>query len=177
VRKVEKVENPIRVAASVNGEVDAPAEEVWELLTDWAGVPRWWPQDAPVPIDRVTLDGKHGTVPRTRDVVIAGGSVVETLFLEDEKAMRIYYYLTDEGMAAIFGMPDSITFNYMATTTVDRTPEDRSRMSFSSTFDIPADADPDACRQRIEATYDAILEGFRRFFATPANQRPGPSYL
>lgn len=173
------MENPIRVAPSTSGEVDAPADEVWELLTDFGGVLRWWPQDegSPVGIERVTLTGDHGTVPRTRDVVIAGGSVVETLLLEDDRAMRIYYTLEDEGMAAIFGMPSTSTFNYLATTTVDRLPGDRSRMSFSSTFDIPGDADPVVCRERIEATYNAILEGFSRYFAAPADQRPGPSYL
>jgi uncharacterized protein YndB with AHSA1/START domain len=171
VRKVEGMDNPIRMTAAKEGEIDAPAGEVWELLTDFAGILRWWPQDdsSPIGIERVTLIGKHGNVPRSREILVAGGTATEELYLEDEKALRIYYDMKDGGIPNVF--------NYLATTTIDRLPENRSLMSFSSHYDIPADADVVFYRQRVEAVYDSIMDGFRRFFATPADGRPPPSYL
>jgi uncharacterized protein YndB with AHSA1/START domain len=165
------MDNPIRMTAAREGEVDAPAEEVWELLTDFGGILRWWPQDesSPIGIERVTLIGEHGTVPRSREIQVTGGSATEELYLADERAMRIYYDMKDGGIPNVF--------NYLATTAVDRLPGDRSLMIFSSHYDIPADADASFYRQRVEAVYDTILEGFRRFFAAPAERRPRPSYL
>jgi uncharacterized protein YndB with AHSA1/START domain len=39
---VMKVRKFNRGHAEVRGIVNAPADEAWELLTDWAGFDRWW---------------------------------------------------------------------------------------------------------------------------------------
>jgi uncharacterized protein YndB with AHSA1/START domain len=39
---VEAVSQGIRVALDRSVEIPAPADQVWALISDWAGMLRWW---------------------------------------------------------------------------------------------------------------------------------------
>lgn len=157
--------------AELRGVVDAPLEDVWELLTDWAGFERWWVKPAeggrPGPdVASCELVGDPDAVPRTRVVRhVTGSAVDETLLMQDDEAKRIYYDM-------IFRPnPDGAVLrsefrNYHATTTLDTLPTGQTLMTFKSEFDLVAEADMDLMRSIIERTYsDAILNGFRKYFA------------
>jgi hypothetical protein len=154
----------------MRGVIDAPAEEVWELLTDWAGILRWWvkPEEGGRPgpdIAKVELVGGVRDVPRTRVVYHVTGSIVdETLLFQNDETRRIYYtmqYRPNPGGAVL----RSEFENYLATTTVDTLPTGQTLMTFRSEFDVVDPADLNLMRSIIERTYsDAILKGFRRYF-------------
>lgn len=157
--------------AEVRGIVDAPAADVWELLTDWAGFDRWWikPEEGGRPgpdVASTELVGAPTDVPRTRIVRHVTGSVVdETLLVQNNETRRIYYnmvYRPNPGGAVL----RSEFENYMATTTVDTLSNGQTLMTFKSEFDVIDPADYDLMRSIIERTYtDAILQGFRRYFS------------
>jgi uncharacterized protein YndB with AHSA1/START domain len=42
VKGVEAVSEGIRVALDRSVEIPAPAAQVWSLISDWAGMLRWW---------------------------------------------------------------------------------------------------------------------------------------
>src|SRR5438067_12792731 len=83
--------------AEVRGVVDASPEDVWELLTDWAGFERWWvkPSEGGRPgpeLAKVELVHPADQIPRTRIVHhVTGSAVDETLLLQDDETRRIYY--------------------------------------------------------------------------------------
>src|SRR5437868_2024385 len=83
--------------AEVRGVVDASPEDVWELLTDWAGFDKWWvkPEDGGRPgpnIASVELVGAPTDIPRTRVVRhVTGSAVDETLLVQNDETRRIYY--------------------------------------------------------------------------------------
>lgn len=157
--------------AEVRGIVAAPPEDVWELLTDWGGFNRWWiqPEDGGRPgprIASVDLVGAPDELPRTRVIRHETGSVVdETLLIQNDDTKRIYYDMRprrNPGGAVLRAEFE----NYLATTTVDALPEGQTLMTFRSEFDLVEDANMDLMRSLIERTYtDAILQGFRRYFA------------
>jgi hypothetical protein len=157
--------------AEVRGVVDASPEDVWALLTDWGGFLRWWvkPEDGGRPgpdIATVELIEAPTAVPRTRVVRhVTGSAVDETLLVQDDATRRIYYnmkFRPNPGGAVL----RSEFENYLATTTVDPLPTGQSLMTFKSEFDLVETANMDLMRSIIERTYtDAILQGFRRFFA------------
>jgi Polyketide cyclase / dehydrase and lipid transport len=157
--------------AETRGVLDAPAEDVWELLTDWAGFNRWWvkPEDGGRPgpgVASVELIGNPADVPRTRVVRhVTGSAVDETLLHQNNETRRIYYnmvYRPNPGGAVL----RSEFENYLATTTVDTLPTGQTLMTFKSEFDVVEPADLNLMISIIERTYtDAILQGFRRYFA------------
>lgn len=157
--------------AEVRGVVAAPAEEVWELLTDWAGFERWWIKAAdggrPGPeIASVELIDGPADIPRTRVVRhVTGSTVDETLLLQNDDTRRIYYNMVfrpNPGGAVL----RSEFSNYLATTMVDSLPNGETLMTFKGEFDVDASADLNLMISLIERTYtDAILNGFRRYFA------------
>ena len=150
-----------RVVAGASGKLRAAPDDVWALLTDWAGVMRWWPAnnsetlvDDGYVLTEVKLDGGEAEIPRTRVISSkAGTSVTETLLHQDDDLRRIYYDLCDDGIPGIR--------NYRATTTLDAESDGWSRLTFHSTFDVLPDTDADLKRSQIESVYkDAILYGF-----------------
>ncbi|MBB4639724.1 SRPBCC family protein [Rhizorhapis suberifaciens] len=157
--------------AEVRGIVEATPDEVWELLTDWAGFDRWWVKSSeggrPGPeIASIELVGEPHEVPRTRVVRhVTGSAVDETLLLQDDETKRIYYnmiFRPNPGGAVL----RSEFKNYLATTMVDQLPDGHTLMTFKSEFDLIPGADMDLMRSIIERTYsDAILKGFRQHFA------------
>jgi hypothetical protein len=157
--------------AEVRGIVDAPIEEVWALLTDWAGLLRWWvkPEDGGRPgpdLASVELVGGFDEVPRTRVVRhVTGSAVDETLLLQNNETRRIYYnmvFRANPGGAVL----RSEFENYLATTMLDTLPDGQTLMTFKAEFDVVEPADLDLMRSVIERTWtDGILQGYRRFFA------------
>ncbi len=163
--------NWIRTRATYSTVIAAPAADAWELISDFAGILRYWPQDdsTPIPILSVALDGRHKDVPRARHVLVPGGSVTEVCYKEDEITRRIYYDMNDEGIPGVR--------NYMATICIDELEPEKCRMAFSSNYDTPPDSDQEFYVKRIEAVYKSISEGFAAYFAMPEDERPKPTYL
>lgn len=157
--------------AEVRGVVDASAEQVWELLTDWAGLLKWWvrPDEGGRPgPDLASVDLVNGPldVPRTRVVRhVTGSAVDETLLVQNDETRRIYYnmvYRPNPGGAVL----RSEFENYLATTMVDTLPDGKTLMTFKAEFDIVEPADLDLMRSYIERTWtDGILQGFRRYLS------------
>jgi hypothetical protein len=157
--------------AELRGVVNAPIDDVWELLTDWAGFERWWIQPAeggrPGPaVANVELVGEPTQVPRTRVVRHETGSAVdETLLMQNDETKRIYYNMVfrpNPGGAVL----RSEFENYHATTMLDALPTGETLMTFKSEFDLIDSADMHLMQSIIERTYsDGILQGFRRYFA------------
>ncbi len=154
------------VIARWEGIIDAPAEDVWALLTDWGAMLTWWGnlvEGEGMSVESVHLEGGKSDIPRTRVLTRANAAGAglpllnrETLIHEDPVARRIYYNADNEVIAGIR--------NYIATTSVDHIGPKSSRMVFSSTFDVREGADPSSVRAIMESIYDGICNGFRRYF-------------
>lgn len=71
-----------RVTVDRWAEVPAPAEQVWDLICDWAGMLRWWlPADQGGPpgpaLIGCELIGEPASIPRTRRMTLSSGTVAE----------------------------------------------------------------------------------------------------
>lgn len=157
--------------AEYRGIVNAPLDDVWELLTDWAGFQRWWvtPEEGGRPgpnIASVELEGGPTDVPRTRVVRhVTGSAVDETLLLQDNETKRIVYNMIHRPNPNGAVLRSEFR-NYLATTMLDPLPTGETLMTFKSEFDVVDEADLNLMISLIERTYsDAILNGFRRYFA------------
>ena len=152
-----------RVALHRSATVQAPADELWSLLTDWAGMERWHltPEDGGLTGPTLTsceLVGAPHEVPRTRRMLLDNGAVIEErLWYQDDQARRMYYTKS----------PDSTSIGYAATTYVDALDAHTCVVHIASQFDVPAGVDASASAARYEAVYDAMCRGFQRYFATP----------
>ena len=93
--KPDRLPKPSRVELHKFAEIPASASEVWSLLTDWAGMLRWWltvgQGGLPGPtLVKCDLVGEHGAVPRTRRMTLDTGAVVEEqiFYQNDEHPAR-----------------------------------------------------------------------------------------
>jgi uncharacterized protein YndB with AHSA1/START domain len=154
-------ESSSRVALHKSVEISAEANEVWELICDWAGMMRWWltaeagglPGLALVSCD---LIGQPGSVPRTRRMTLGNGTVAEeTIVYQNDKARRLTYIKAD----------DPSVSGYVATTYVDRREGGGCSVHLVSMFDVSDPADRTAAAGRFEAVYAAMFSGYRRYFA------------
>jgi uncharacterized protein (TIGR02118 family) len=150
-----------------SAEIPASAAEVWDLLTDWAGMMRWWlaPEKGGLPRPTLVsceLIGERGLVPRTRRMTLDNGVVVEEqIFHQDDNSRRIYYKRTDP--------PGSPIRGYIGAATVDDVACDRCTLRISSSFDVSFPGDPQAAVDRFAGVYQSIFRGFQNYFAkTPA---------
>jgi uncharacterized protein (TIGR02118 family) len=152
-----------RAEVHKSAEIPASADEVWDLLTDWAGMLRWWltAEQGGLPgstLVKCDLIGEHGAVPRTRRMTLDSGLVVEEqIFRQDDNSRRIYFSRTDP--------PGSPIGGYIATAYVDDIEGDRCTLHISSSFDVQFPADPEAAAARFETVYQSIFRGFQNYFS------------
>ncbi len=148
-----------RVELHKSEEISASADDVWALLTDWAGMMRWSlsakREGALGSLVRCELIGEADKVPRTRRMILSSGATIEEeLFYQNDETKRIYYRKTDA-----FG-----TRGYLASSYVDELDDRRSRLHILSWFD--AEEEALAAAARYDAIYGGIFEGFKAYFAT-----------
>jgi len=147
-----------RVELRSSEEIPAPADEVWALLTDWAGMKRWSLSakgGSLAMLVKCELIGAAGEIPRTRRMTLSSGAAVEEeLFFQDDATKRIYYRKNDS-----FG-----TKGYLACSYVDAIDDRSCRLHIMSWFDFEGDAAAGAARY--EAIYRGIFAGFRQYFTT-----------
>jgi polyketide cyclase/dehydrase/lipid transport protein len=153
-----------RVAVRRSAEVPAPAEQVWDLICDWAGMLRWWIPagngglQGPALIS-CELIGKPGSVPRTRRMTLSNGTVAEeTVVYQNDDTRRIHYIKSD----------DRAVTGYLATTCVDDLEDGRCVVCISSVFDVSDAVGRTAAGARFEAVYAAMFDGYRRYLARSA---------
>jgi hypothetical protein len=154
-----------RVELHKSAEIPASANEVWSLLTDWAGMFRWRLTAeqggvAGPALVKCELIGEHGAVPRTRRMTLGNGAIVEEqLFYQNDETRRIYY--SKNATAEVSG--------YIASTYVDEIDGESCTLHVSSAFDVSPEGDLAATTAWFEAIYEkAIFNGFRRYFAKDA---------
>jgi uncharacterized protein YndB with AHSA1/START domain len=69
---------------------DAPAEAVWGLLRDFGAIERWWPRDAPIAIESVTVEGTGiGMVRHIRNRGMSHPISERLDFLDDEARLLV----------------------------------------------------------------------------------------
>jgi hypothetical protein len=148
-----------RVELHKSAEIPASAQDVWALLTDWAGMLRWSLSakrgGALGRLVKCELIGQPDRIPRTRRMTLDSGAAVdEELFYQDDDTKRIYYRKSDT-----FG-----TKGYIACCYVDAVEEHKCRLHIMSWFDTEEEAP--AAAARYEAIYQGIFEGFNAYFST-----------
>lgn len=157
-----------RVSLHASAEIPAPAERVWELIRDWAGMLRWWPRAdggglKGSQLIGCELVGTPGAVPRTRRMLLGDGTAVEeTIVYQNDETRRIHYLKAD----------DRTITGYAATTYVDDLPHGGCAVHVSSSFDVRTPAERAAGVARFEAVYAAMLKGYREYFARQAGDEP-----
>ena len=157
-----------RVTVRKSAEVPAPAEQVWDLICDWAGMLRWWRPagsgglQGPALIS-CELIGMPGSVPRTRRLTLSDGTVAEeTIVYQNDETRRIHYTKSD----------DQAVTGYLATTYVDDLGDRRCAVCISSVFDVSEAVGRAAAAARFEAVYAAMFDGYRRYLARSAASSP-----
>ena len=158
---VKSQPEPARVALQKSALIAAPADELWELISDWAGMLRWWPAAGPqtrpgAVMAGCELIGTPGAVPRTRRMTLGDGTVAEeTIVYQNDRTRRISYTKADDG---------TIT-GYLASTDVDDLGRQGSAVHLSSVFDVTDPAGQAAAAARFEAVYATMFGGYARYFA------------
>ena len=139
--------------------VKAPAENAWEILTDWHNTHRLRTPDSgsgPLSVAKTELEGQPDQVPRTRVFHFEAEHmpvVRETLFLEDDEAMHLYYNIEGVGPAGLR--------NYLATTDIDRISDDVCQVTITARFDLPADQDMQMAKSIINAAHLGVIKGLK----------------
>jgi hypothetical protein len=157
-----------RVTVHKWAEVSASAEQVWDLICDWAGMLRWW-----LPAEKgglrgpalvgCELIGTPGSVPRTRRMTLSDATVAEeTIVYQNDETRRIHYAKID----------DQAVTGYLATTYVDDLGDTRCAVHISSAFDVSQPAGRATAVARFEAVYVAMFDGYSRYFTRSGTSNP-----
>ena len=150
-----------RVSLHASAKIPATADQVWDLIRDWAGMLQWW-----LPAEKGGLQGVQllgceligtpGSVPRTRRMTLSDGALVdETIVYQNDDSRRIHYIKADD---------QSIT-GYAATTYVDELEDGCCTVYISSEFDVRSPAERVSGAARFEAVYAAMFKGYVEYFA------------
>lgn len=144
-------------------EIQAPAAEVWSLLTDWAGMLRWrLPPDLGglpgPPMLRCELVGDQDAVPRTRRMIFNNGMVIEEQIFYQSDAHRRIYYTKDEP-------PNSALSGYVASAYVDEIDSNTCALHITSWFDANTGDAAEAASTFFGSVYRAIFSGFKHYFS------------
>ena len=139
--------------------VRAPAEQVWDVLTDWHRVERMRTEESSsgsFAVSKVELDGEEGQTPRTRVFYFNDermGVVRETLFHQDDETMHFYYNIEGIGPAGVR--------NYLATTDVDPISESTCDVTITARFDLPDNLSMGTAKSVINAAHLGVINGLK----------------
>ena len=138
--------------------VRAPAEQVWDVLTDWHNTHRLRTNEPPGPfsVDRVELDGQPDRTPRTRVFHFKDermGIVRETLLRQDDEALHYYYNIEGIGPAGVR--------NYLATTDVDPISDRECQVTITARFDLADDMEMLRAKNIINAAHLGVIKGLQ----------------
>ncbi|MDE0065100.1 MAG: SRPBCC family protein [Gammaproteobacteria bacterium] len=139
--------------------VRAPAEQVWDVLTDWHNTHRLRTGESasgPLSVNRVELEGQPGSTPRTRVFHFRDermGIVRETLLHQDDEAMHYYYNIEGIGPAGVR--------NYLATTDVDPITDSECQVTITARFDLAADMEMLRAKNIINAAHLGVIKGLQ----------------
>ena len=154
---------PSRVELHKSADILAPAGEVWSLLTDWAGMLRWWPNaeqgGLPGPaMIQCELVAERDALPRTRRMIFSNGLIVEeTIFYQNNDTRRVYYSKSES--------PGSQLSGYLASAYVNEIDAHSCTLHITSWFDARSQAASAAAAAWFEAVYQGIFNGFRHYFS------------
>ncbi len=139
--------------------VKAPAEDVWDVLTDWHNVHRLRTGESasgPLGVEKVELEGRPDRTPRTRVFHFKDermGIVRETLFHQDDETMHYYYNIEGIGPAGVR--------NYLATTDVDPIADNECQVTITARFDLAGDFDMLRAKNIINAAHLGVINGLQ----------------
>ena len=128
------------------GEIGASVDEVWKLVGDFGGFPE--AMGAPV-----TLSGEG--IGQTREIAMGAEPTVERLEERDEADRRLVY--------SIVKSPLPVT-NYRSTMKLEPAGDGRTKLLWSSTFDVPDGADADRGATIVSAIYQGGIAGLQGRF-------------
>lgn len=135
--------------ASMNYEevVNAPAEKVWALFSDFSGLDKW---AAPGSISHIDMEGDG--IGAVRVIASMVGIVREKLEICDAGAMRIGYSMDND---------TPLPFrNYFAIAKVTNLPDNRCVVNWQSTFEPVGDSDE--AKKTALGLYTSGLKGIRK---------------
>ena len=130
------------------GEIGASVDEVWKLISDFAG----FPQAMGVP---TTLSGEG--IGQTRELATGAEPTVERLEVCDEADKRLVYSIVRSALPVM---------NYRSTMELQSAGEGRTKLVWSTTFDVQEGADPDRMCSITSAIYKGGIAGLQGHFAT-----------
>lgn len=136
---------------TVHHDFDAPAEQLWDILADFAHIERWWPQDIPaVQIERVELEGEG--IGLIRHIYNKGfaAPVSERLDFQDP-ASKTY-------KLSIVGQRPAGLASYQATGHIEALPDGRSRLNYRGEFTTES-GQPDEAEAFLRMAYGLMFQG------------------
>jgi hypothetical protein len=129
------------------GEIGASVDEVWEVVGDFGG----FPKAMGVP---VTLAGEG--VGQTREMATGAEPTIERLEERDEADKRLVYSIVKAALPVT---------NYRSTMKLEPAGERRTKLVWSTTFDVPEGADVDASTAMVSTIYKGGIKGLQRKFS------------
>ena len=129
----------------VNERVDAPAADVWRILSDFGGI------KVGGPIEAFEIDGEG--VGAIRTITMGGGRVIERLDAHDADAMSFTYSIINDDCP----LPVS---GYSATVSIAAQGDEACTVDWTGTFE--AQGDEEAAKAVINGIYAGGIKGARR---------------
>lgn len=129
------------------GEIGASVDEVWELVGDFGG----FPKAMGVP---VTLAGEG--VGQTREMATGAEPTIERLEERDEANKRLVYSIVKAALPVT---------DYRSTMQLEPAGEGRTKLLWSTTFDVPEGVDVEQSATVISTIYKAGIKGLQRHFS------------
>jgi carbon monoxide dehydrogenase subunit G len=136
-------------------DIDAAADQVWELVADFGNLIKFWP---PGGLEKIEVEGEGVGMVRHIHTII-GIVLSERLEMIDHEKRHLELTITGD-------LPADMQ-NYRAHGEVHETGPDSCRIEWTGTYQIP---DPDAeagARAFIEGAYTAMFTGIRDYL-TPS---------
>jgi mxaD protein len=130
------------------GEIGASVDEVWKLIGDFSGFPR----AMGVP---VTLSGEG--IGQTREIKVGSDATVERLEELDDADRRLVYSIVKSALPVD---------NYRSTMKLEPVGEGRTKLIWSSTFDVREGGDEAQAATIVSAIYNGGIAGLQRHFGS-----------
>ena len=127
----------------VEQEIEATADQVWELVRDFGGIKKWNPG-----IDSCDVEGEGVGAIRT---IKMGGVAVQERLEHIEEATRTFSYSIVSGPVPVE--------NYLASMTIQDA-DGRAKVTWQSTFD-PKGASEEDCANLFKGVYEGGIAGMR----------------